>query len=210
MPNRTGITKPSGAAAGPGRSGSQSWFWATALQGAVTAALLALCWYAHGKSWERHAQVIVLIGIVATWGLALRTIRARLVELLRQWQRYSKGLARRASASGKHLLQPPGSEPQEQYIKTSIWRLRIIAAGLTIPFFVMPMFFAFFAAAFCVCVATGADKDSWCAAASASVLAAAIVAGYFHWVILPKPAPVLIPVRMRRIFPPHVRRRSIW
>ena len=63
----------------------------------------------------------------------LRTIRERLSELMKHWRKYSMGLVRKASESGLHMIAVPISQAQETYIKSSIWRLRIIAAGLTIP-----------------------------------------------------------------------------
>ena len=195
-------------AAGPGRYiSSKSWLWATAFQALLTAGLLGLAYLAEGRPWERHAHVIMLIGIVATWSLALRTIRARLVELIRHWQRYSQGLMKRCSESGKHLFAEPLSDAHERYIKGTIWRLRIIAAGLTLPFFVMPMLCSFVAAAFWFRLASANARDNWALVALATMLSAFIVAGYFHWVIMAVPAPLRVSGQSRRYFPQRARRR---
>ena len=177
--------------------GSKAWLRATAFQALCTCLLLAIAKLAQGQPWQVHARFIVLLGIVATWSLALRTIRERLLELMRHCHQASRGLLRRASESGKHLIAVPLSSSQERYIKASIRRLRIIAAGLTIPFFVMPMVWSFLS----VFVSfhfnsTGPEGarlgDRWAALALFTLLSACIVAGYFHWAILPLPAPVRV------------------
>ncbi len=185
---------------------SKSWLIATALQALCTCVLLGLAKYAEGHWWERHARLIMLIGIVATWSLALRTIRERLMELMRHWQKASQGLLRKASESGKHWISVPLSEAQERYIKGSIWRLRIIAAGLTIPFFVLPIVWSFIAVFFSMKLGQVAAKDFWVSVAFFTMLSALIVAGYFHWVIVPAPAPVRVSTQTRRSFPQRSRR----
>jgi hypothetical protein len=178
---------------------SKSWLWATGFQGLFTAVLLGLSWYAEGHRWEFHARIILLLGIVATWGLALRTIRERIFELMRFWHKASTGLLKRASESGKHLINNPLSPSQEKYIKGAIWRLRIIAAGITIPFFIMPMLWCLIALAFSWKIAPGNMREYWAAVSVFTLLAALIVAGYFHWVILP--LPVRVTAQTRRYFP---------
>ena len=199
---------PFKAMAGPGLSGgSKRWLWATVLQALCTGSLLGLAKVAEGRPWEHHARAIVLLGIVATWSLALRAIRARLVELMMHWSRASRGLLQRASESGRHLIPVPLSKAQDLYIKGSIRRLRIIAAGLTIPFFVMPMVWSFCSVAlsfrFKELGATNIENQ-WIMAAMFTLFSALVVAGYFHWAILPLPAPVRVSGTTRR-FP--LRRR---
>jgi len=175
-------------AEGPKASeGSQSWLWATGLQALCTCALLGLSIYAEGKPWERHARLIVLMGIVGTWSLALRAIRERLLELMRHWHKASRGLLRKASDSGRHLIAVRSSSAQERYIKGSIWRLRVIAAGITIPFFVMPFIWSLISVALSLSVGPLAE-GYWAGVALFMMVSACIVAGYFHWVILPLPA----------------------
>lgn len=177
-------------AAGPhAGQGSRSWFWAMMIQALCTCALLGLSAYAEGKPWEAHARFVVLMGIVGTWSLALRTIRERLLELMRHWQRASRGLLRKASESGKHLLPVPAARAQEEYIKGCIWRLRIIAAGITVPFFVMPFMCAFISVSL-ACTVGPLAQEYWEGMALFMVVSAFVVAGYFHWAILPLPAPV--------------------
>jgi hypothetical protein len=188
-------------------SNSRTWFWATALQALVTCGLLGIAWYAHGHAWEKHAMVIVMLGIVATWSLALRTIRERLTELMRHWQRYSMGLIQKASQSGRHMIAVPISKAQEEYIKGSIWRLRIIALGLTIPFFVMPMMWSVIAVVFSFKLGTYA-RDYWTAAAVFTMISALIVAGYFHWAIVPLPKVVRVNSNLARSFPQRRRGRG--
>jgi len=173
-------------------SGSKSWLWATSLQALVTSALVAASYYAEGGPRERPAQLIAVIGIVATWSLALRTIRERLLELMRHWQKASRGLLRKASQSGRHLIAIPLTPSEKKYISGSIWRLRIIAAGITIPFFLMPLMWSFISVVLSVNFAAVNTREYWAGVAVFTLLSAVIVAGYFHWVILPLPAPVRV------------------
>jgi len=175
-----------------------------AAQALCTGFLVILNHFAQGHPWERQVRCIVIIGIVATWSLALRTIRQRLVELMAYWQKASKGLLRKASESGRHLIAAPMPDEQKQYIQGSIWRLRIIAAGLTIPFFVMPMAWSFIAMNLSLHVGPLA-KEFWAGVALFTMVSAFIVAGYFHWAILPMPVPMR--VGGKRQLTARVRRR---
>ena len=169
------------------------WLWATALQAVFTCVLLALAKYSEGYVWEHLAKLIVILGIVATWSLALRTIRERLVELNLHW------------------MAVPVNEVQETYIKAAIWRLRIIAAGLTIPFFVMPAACSLISMIFSFELKPQELKGGWGSFAFFTMFSACIVAAYFHWVIVLAPAPVPVRVRMggtqRRRFAHRMRRR---
>lgn len=185
---------------------SRSWMWATVVQSLVTCLLLLLAHYARGKVWERHADVIVILGIVATWSLVLRTIRERLVQLYRHSHAYSQGLIRKASQSGKHWIAIKLTDDQEKYIKGSIWRLRIIAAGLTIPFFIMPLMWSVIAVVFSFKLGHDRARDFWTAAAFFTMFGAAVVGGYFHWAIVPMPAPVRVFGYQRRAFRTRKRR----
>jgi len=111
------------------------------------------------------------------------------VELMRHWRRASRGFLRKASDSGRHLIAAPLSSAQEAYIKGAIWRLRIIAAGITIPFFVMPFMWSLISVGLCFTVGPLA-KEYWEGVALFMMVSAFVVAGYFHWVILPVPVRV--------------------
>ena len=185
---------------------SKSWLWATGLQALFTCGLLALEKFMEGRAWEHQARMIVVLGIVATWGLALRTIRERLVELMRYWQKASQGLLRRASESGMHWIAVPMQDSQEKYIKAAIWRLRIIAAGLTIPFFVMPVACSLIAVIFSFELKPAAMHEYWSSFAIFTMFSAYVVAAYFHWVIVALPAPV--PVRVSGSYGRHFLHRK--
>ena len=192
----------------PRPSNSKSWFWATAGQAFGTSILLILFKLCEGHPREQHLRIILIIGIAATWCLALRTIRQRLVELMTHWRAASKGLLRKASESGKHWIATPLNRRQEEHIKGSIWRLRIIAAGLTIPFFIMPFVWSF--VSLFVSLRIGPQTENfWAGMALFLMLCAGIVAGYFHWAILPlsSPVPVRVFGNQRRVFPARYRRR---
>jgi len=185
--------------------GSKSWLYATLFQGVCTCGFLALLKVAEGRPWERHARLIVLIGIISTWGLVLRTIRERLMELMRHWHKASKGLLQRASASGRHVVPVPLTPTTDRYIKQSIRRLRIIAAGLTIPFFIMPMTWTFIAVMLSYKQDPGTIRDQWAVASLFTLFSAFVVAGYLHWAILPLPIPVRVTASSRRVFPQRSR-----
>ncbi|HLX61086.1 MAG TPA: hypothetical protein VKX17_07365 [Planctomycetota bacterium] len=178
---------------------TRTWLIATGAQALITSALLIAQRFAVGKPYEDHVRMIICLGIVATWSLALRTIRARLLELITFWQKASMGLLKRASESGCHLIPASINRESELYIKGSIRRLRIIAAGLTIPFFVMPMICTFISV-FVFFQKSGLSAENWFSCACFMLFAAVIVAGYFHWAIVPLPVPVRV----------HPSTRSIW
>jgi hypothetical protein len=182
------------------------WMWATAGQALFTTLLLVVAKYGEGRPWEKHMNLILCLGIIATWSLALRTIRERLVELMRYWHAASKGLLRKASQSGLRLIPVPLAQRQETYIKQSIRRLRIIAAGITIPFFVLPLTWTFVSAFASYSVDLTALREYWAGAAVFMLLCSTIVAGYFHWVILPRPTLMRVSGGQRPSFP--ARRRS--
>jgi len=184
---------------------SKCWMIATILQASVTAGLLALDEFSKGCFWERQAHILVLIAIVATWGLALRTIRARLLELFVHWRCYSEGLIKRASESGFHHISSKLTDAQEHYIKMTIWKLRIIAAGLTLPFFVMPLVLSVIAVAISLGFVQANPKDPWAMFALFTSVGSFIVAGYFHWIIAPKLTPIRIEAKARRFFPRRMR-----
>ena len=173
--------------------GTRSWLIATALQALFTCALLTASRWADDKPYEMHARLIVCLGIVATWSLALRAIRERLVELITYWQKTSIGLLKKASESGRHLVKMPFNKVQENYLKGSIRRLRIIAAGLTIPFFALPMMWTFISA-FLSIKRHGTTAENWASSACFMLFSALVVAGYFHWAIVP--LPIQAPVRV--------------
>ena len=180
---------------------SRSWLWATALQALVTCGLLALAKYGEGRAWDVHSRLIVMIGIVATWSLALRTIRARLVELVIAWSRLSKGILGKARERGAQGLPQRLKAFQENYVAASMWRLRIIAAGLTLPFFFLSAFLA--ALCFSQCVHRGDTQLLGLGLFSATC--AVIVGWYFHWACLPPPEPAA--ARPRRPVQARARRK---
>ena len=178
----------------PSAHSARAWLLATAAQAAVTCALMALQHLFENTPKELYARMIVTLGIVATWSLALRTIRARLIELLAFWQKTSRGIIQKSPIS---VLR------HDAYIKSSIRRLRIIAAGLTIPFFILPLFWAI--ASVFLSISSSHDAEYWIPPACFMLFNAGLVAGYFHWAIVPLPVPA-------KIHPPislaHKRSRS--
>jgi len=164
------------------RGDSVGWLICTILQALLTWGFIELSRLAEGWAWEAQAKTLALIAIVATWVMALRTIRARIIELLRFWH-----------AARKNVTDDVNREREERrqavrtaYVKKTMLQLRIIAAGITMPFFVLPAFVS----ALCVgvCLWEGVmDADFLGFALLLSVLAA-IVGAYFHWAVVPVPA----------------------
>jgi hypothetical protein len=175
-----------------GPQSAHAWLFATALQALLTCGLLLIARFGVGKMWAPYAHVIALLGIVTTWSLALRTIRARLIELFSFWSGASVKLLQRASQSGRLFLSASRAPACDAYVKAAARRLRIIAAGLTIPFFALPVLWTFLSAYLSLCPAQK-GAEYWLPVAMGMLLASLIVAGYFHWSIVP--LPVAVPAR---------------
>lgn len=184
------------------RGGSAGWLIATLLQGLLTWAFIGISELSQGWPWANQAKLLVVVAILATWGMALRTIRARLVELIRVWHRK---LIEKSGAGGLGTLSKKMLGRQEKYIHATMTRLRIIAAGITIPFFAMPVFVA----VLCFAIAWHSGKSELVSLAVVCSAMAAVVAYYFRWSILAAPveapeAPARvaidrhIPMRLRR------------
>lgn len=188
------------------RGGSAGWLLTTALQALLTWAFIGISKLSEGLPWEHQARQLVLIAIVATWCMALRTIRQRLIELLRTWHIASQGLVAKAqqTASESGIAKIPEllqRSLQGVYVRQSILRLRIIAAGLTMPFFILPIFAAGLAVS--LCMQKGAADSEWLGLAAICALISAVVGVYFHWSILPAPAPVRISARKAVLMRPR-------
>lgn len=203
-PKKPARTPGGGAALPRGESGI--WLLCTFLQALLTWAFIGISTLSEGWPWERQAKLLVVVAILATWGMALRTIRARLVELARIWHAASKGLLQKASESGLHQIPMALKGWQARYVNRSILRLRIIAAGITMPFFVLPAFTAAACLSLCWCRGSG-EPNLLGLAVFASVLTA-IVGVYFHWSILPPAAPVRVDARTRPAYPLRARRKK--
>jgi hypothetical protein len=170
------------------RRSTQTWLCATALQALLTCGLLLAARCGAGKAWATHAHVIALLGIITTWSLALRTIRARLIELFSFWGEASAKLI--SLASRPSSVTPRFCVPAcDTYVRDAARRLRIIAAGLTIPFFTLPMFWTILSAVLSLCPSQK-GAEYWLPVAVSMFMASLIVAGYFHWSIVPLPVPV--------------------
>jgi hypothetical protein len=161
------------------RGDSVGWMICTLLQGLLTCGFIWLSGLSEGWSWEPHLKALVLVAILATWGMALRTIRARIIELLRFWRGARKG---RAEETDKEREERKAAI-RWAIVRGSMLRLRIIAAGITLPFFVLPVFVS----AVCVgmCLWKGELDDQFLGMAMVLSMLAAIVGVYFHWAVVP-------------------------
>ncbi|MBI3828243.1 MAG: hypothetical protein HY291_01920 [Planctomycetes bacterium] len=185
------------------RGGSAGWLIATLLQGLLTWAFIGVSELSAGWPWANQARLLVVIAILATWGMALRTIRARLVELIRVWHRK---LVEKSGTGGLGAISKKLLVRQEKYVHATMTRLRIIAAGITIPFFVMPVFVA----VLCFAIAWHSGKNELVSLAVVCSAMAAVVAYYFRWSILAAPVEATeAPARiaMDRHIPARLRRK---
>lgn len=185
--------------------GSAGWLITTILQALLTWGFIGISKLAEGFPWEPQAKMLVLVAIVATWCMALRTIRARLLELIRFWRKGSQVLFRKAREQTEEGRPGFGLKSFHKiYVRKSMFRLRIIAAGLTMPFFILPIFTASLCVALCWYNGRG-DFELLGMALVLSVLAA-VVGAYFHWTVMP--APVRYSTRSVRPVSERVRRRN--
>lgn len=168
------------------RGDSVSWLLCTIFQAILTWGFILLSKLSEGWAWEGHAKVLVLIAIVATWVMALRTIRTRILELLRFWHSTRNPKNMEVDREREERL----AAERTVYVRDAMFRLRIIAAGITMPFFILPAFVS----ALCVgaCLWEGVmDGDFLGLSLFLSVLTA-IVGAYFHWSVVPLSAAVVV------------------
>ena len=214
MRNPTNRERPTGAGPRPGpftrarnaihRGDSAGWLLCTVLQAVLTWGFIGILKISAGWPWEHQARLLVVVAIVATWCLALRTIHARLVELVRYWHAASKGILKKASDSGLHQIPATLKGWQVRYVQHSIFQLRLIAAGITMPFFILPAFIA--AVSVSLCWYRGHSNGGLLGLALLAAVSSAIVGAYFHWSILP--APIEVSARVPRYYPVRVRPRN--
>jgi hypothetical protein len=181
------------------RSESANWMVCTVLQGLLTWVFWGLSKLSEGWPWEGQAKLLVLMAIVATWCMALRTIRARILELLRFWRMPLKEVP--GVPSG---MPDPVEKAVERfraaYTRESVWRLRLIAAGISIPFYVMP----FFVSAACIgmCWERNAVDGDFLGLALVLSILAAVAGAYFYWSTVPDSALPGTPPSLGRGEPP--------
>ena len=168
------------------RGDSVSWLLCTIFQAILTWGFILLSRLSEGWAWEGHAKVLVLIAIVATWVMALRTIRTRILELLRFWRHARKPKGTEADREREERMEAV----RTAYVRGSMFRLRIVAAGITMPFFVLPAFVS----ALCVgaCLWEGVLDGEFLGFALFLSVLTAIVGAYFHWSVVPLPATAVV------------------
>lgn len=178
------------------RGGSAGWLISTILQAMLTWLFLLIAKVSEGLPWEAQTKALVIVAIAATWGMALRCIRARLLELVRGWKRLSQGLLRQARERGAGEELPEALKAlRDDYVLASMLRLRIIAAGLTLPLFCLTVFTA--ALCFAMCWHRG-DTVFLSLGIFMSAIAV-IVSTYLHWACLPAPAATGHRTRLHRM-----------
>jgi hypothetical protein len=156
------------------------------VQAWLTWGFVLLSELSQGQIWEPQAKVLVILAIVATWGMALRTIRARLVELIR-FLRVVLGQRGHGEAAQPEAADQARRVLTIHYVAKSMLWLRIIAAGITLPFFVLPLFVS--GACLFICWRQPVPDSQMAGLALLLSVLAAIVGAYFHWSIVPPPRP---------------------
>ena len=161
------------------RGDSVGWLICTMLQALLTWGFIELSRLSEGWAWEPQAKTFVVIAIVATWVMALRTIRARIIEMLRFWHTARKSKVDEADRE----LEERRRAVRTAYVKKTMLHLRIIAAGITMPFLVLPAFVSALCVGVCLWKGT-MDADFLGFALLLSVLAAC-AGSYLHWAMVP-------------------------
>jgi len=179
------------------RGDSVGWLVVTTLQALLTWSFIGIAKLSEGLPWEPQVKMLVIVAIVATWCMALRTIRVRLVELFRQWNRAPAFILRKASESAVQQLPARLKAWHKDYVRKSVMHLRIIAAGITMPFFILPVFTAAVCVALCWHQGTG-DINLLGLAMMLTVMTV-VVGAYFHWSVLPPAVHVRTNGRRRNI-----------
>ena len=166
---------------------SASWLFVTVVQGLLTWGFIGLHRWSEGHVWAIHAEALVIASIVVTWCLALRTIRERMVELWRFMALNTDALLKNAKRAGYALDPAVADRYRQNFVERSASRLRLIAGGITLPFYFLPLF----AAAACTSLYLQIDGSvELLEGALLLALAAVSVAVYFLWSVRPVPAAV--------------------
>jgi hypothetical protein len=122
--------------------------------------------------------------IVGMWVSAMRAIRLRIFEL-----KFYAHVLKRLS------IKALGPESDEDYrsalrrhermaeIRDAIWKLRLIATGITLPFFGAPLFTGLLL----IGMTLASSDKAWWGTGFAFCLAAVFVASYYRWVVVPVP-----------------------
>lgn len=180
--------------------GSAGWLITTVLQALLTWGFIGVARLAEGFPWERQAKMLVVVAVVATWCMALRTIRARLLELFRLLRKGKEAIVEKAARSARAAIPARLRVLQEVYVHKSVFRLRLIAAGLTMPFFVLPIFVAALCVGLCWRQAQQNTGELLGMAMVLSLMSIAVGA-FFYWTVEPNPVRARVRVqstRMRR------------
>jgi len=178
------------------RGGSAGWLISTILQAMLTWVFLLISKVSEGQPWEAQTNALVIVAIAATWGLALRCIRARLLELVRGWKRLSQNLLRQARERGTDQELPMALRAlRDDYVLASMLRLRMVATGLTLPLLCL----AVFTAALCLALCGHRGDTAFLGLGIFMSAIAVIVSTYLHWACLPAPVATRRRTRFRRM-----------
>ncbi len=144
-------------------------------------------WMAHESpySWLRLAAYNALqLCIIGMWVSAMRAIRLRIFELKFYAHVLKKaGWARGDLPADENYRLALRRHERMADIRDSIWKLRVIATGITLPFFCVPLF----AGLLLVGLTLASADKTWWGTGFALCLAAVFVASYYRWVVVPVP-----------------------
>ncbi|MCX7806018.1 MAG: hypothetical protein N3A38_12620 [Planctomycetota bacterium] len=154
---------------------------------ACWAAGIVCLWMAQGSpyAWLRLAAYNALqICIVGMWVSAMRAIRLRIFELKFYAHVLKKAGAAQADAPAAEDYRTALRRHERMAdIRDSIWKLRVVATGITLPFFFVPLF----AGLLLVGITLASADKTWWGSGFALCLAAVFVASYYRWVVVPVP-----------------------
>jgi hypothetical protein len=167
------------------KGGTYMWVTITIIQAFITCLFLSVYWVFMDTQWEMQGLFLSTTGIVATWCLALRAIRSKIMDIFKQWGSASHGLLQQASRSGKRMIPVALTPRLERSWKSDLFSLRAIAGGVTIPFFVMPIFIGL--VCMVLCWQHPKNMERWIQWVFLGPVLAMMVASYFLWSIVPVP-----------------------
>ena len=167
------------------KGGPYMWMAITAIQAFITCLFLGVYWVYQDTQWEAQGLFLSITGIIATWCLALRAIRSKIVEIFKLWRDGSRGLLKKASRSGQHMIPASLTPSLLKSWKSDLLSLRVIAGGVTIPFLLMPIFTGIVCAF--MCWRNPHEMHRWIEWVFLGPVLSLMVASYFLYSIVPVP-----------------------
>jgi hypothetical protein len=168
----------------------------TALQALLALMLIGLAKLSHGLPLAEQVRWMMLVAIVATWCLALRTIREMILEFAKNLRvAYEKLLALKKEGAPEFMrFRPFVLGFLRKNTHKAILYLRIIAMGLTLPFLILPLVVAVLS--FFLAWRGSAYQFEFLALGLILGSCSWMVFYYFRWSIVAQPQPALAQARL--------------